>query len=93
MLRLFAAANLILFLIGSGTVLAEECSPHCDYWHNYGPYDLSSIRPGLFGYPICDQRGNCSPHLSYTYSGHQHGQVTITVRPLIRTTRRLHDDY
>jgi hypothetical protein len=91
MLRFFATANLVLFLIGSDTVLAEDCSPHCDYWHNYGPYDFSYIRPGLIGYPICDQRGNCSPHLIYIYPDHQHGRVTVTVRPLSKTRRSAHD--
>jgi hypothetical protein len=91
MLRVFAAANLSLFLFGSGAVLAEDCSPRCDYWHNYGPYDFSYIRPGLIGYPICDPRGNCSPHLIYIYSGHQHGRVTITVRPLSKMLRNAHD--
>jgi hypothetical protein len=91
MLIFFAAANLILFLFGSNTVLAEDCSPHCDYWHNYGPYDFSYIRPGLIGYPICDQQGNCSPHLIYIYPDHQHSRVTITVRPLSKTRRSAHD--
>jgi len=91
MLKAFAAANLSLFLLGSGTVFAADCSPHCDYWHYYGPYDFSYIQPGLIGYPICDQRGNCSPHLIYIYSGHQRGRVTITVRPLSKTLRGAHD--
>ena len=91
MLKAFAVANLSLFLLGSGTVFAADCSPHCDYWHYYGPYDFSYIRPGLIGYPICDQRGNCSPHLIYIYSGHQRGRVTITVRPLSKTLRNAHD--
>jgi hypothetical protein len=90
MLRVLAAANLSLFLLGSGAALADDCSPHCDYWHYYGPYDFSYIRPGLVGYPICDQRGNCSPHLVYTYSGRQHGQFTITVRPIPKSTRNPH---
>jgi hypothetical protein len=91
MLRVFAAAIFGLFLVGSSAALAEDCSPHCDYWHNYGPYDFSYIRPGWFGYPICDQRGNCSPHLIYTYSGHQSGRTTITVRPLSKSPRNAHD--
>jgi hypothetical protein len=87
MLRFSAAASVSLFLFGSGTALAEDCSPHCDYWHSYGPYDFSYIRPGLLGYPICDRRGNCSPHLVYTYSGQRHARITITVRPVSRTPR------
>jgi hypothetical protein len=84
MLRSFAAAIVSLLLFGSGNVLAEDCSPHCDYWHYYGPYDFSYIQPGLFGYPSCDRQGNCSPYLIYTYSGHRHGRITI--RPVSRTT-------
>jgi hypothetical protein len=77
MLRYFASAILTFSLFGSDTVLAEDCSPHCDYWHNYGPYDFSYIRPGMFGYPICDRQGNCSPYLIYTYPGSRYGRITI----------------
>jgi hypothetical protein len=91
MLKLLAVAVLSFLIFGSGTVLAEDCSPHCDYWHYYGPSDFSYIQPGLFGYPICDRQGNCSPRLVYTNSGRQHGRITITVRPLSRTARHAHD--
>ena len=77
MLKHFVAALCLLFLFGSGGVLAENCSPHCDYWHYYGPYDFSYIQPGLLGYPLCDWQGNCSPHLVYTYPGHRHFRITI----------------
>jgi hypothetical protein len=60
-----------------------ECYPHCDYWHDYGPYDFTYKRPGLFGYPVCDWRGNCAPYLRYTYQrGYApHKSVTIRLRP------------
>jgi hypothetical protein len=90
MLRFFATAVLSLLVFGSGASWAEDCSPHCDYWHYYGPYDFSYIRPGLFAYPICDRQGNCSPRLVYTNSGYQHGRITITVRPLSKTARHTH---
>lgn len=77
MLRYFVAALCLLFLFGSGAVLAEDCSPHCDYWHNYGPYDFTYIEPGLWGWPVCNRQGNCSPHLVYTYQGQRHRRITI----------------
>jgi hypothetical protein len=43
MLRFSAVATFGLSLVGSSAALAEDCSPHCDYRHNYGPYDLSYI--------------------------------------------------
>jgi hypothetical protein len=45
MFMYFASAILRFFLVGSDAVLAEDCAPHCDYWHNYGPYDFSYIKP------------------------------------------------
>jgi hypothetical protein len=77
MLKSFAAAALGFFLFGAGTVSAEDCAPHCDYSHYYGPYDFTYIRPGMFAYPICDRQGNCSPHLIYTYPGHRYGRITV----------------
>ena len=68
-----------LFLLGSDAALAQSCTTHCDYWHYYGPYDFSYVRPGLLGYPICDRQGNCAPHLVYTSPGRS--GVTITVHP------------
>jgi hypothetical protein len=59
---------------------AGECSPHCDYWHYYGPYDFSYVSPGLAGYPRCNREGNCSPYLTYVYPDRWY--VRITVRPV-----------
>lgn len=75
-------------LWGSGAALAVDCAPHCDFVHDYGPYDFSYIRPGLAGIPVCDRRGNCSPHLVYVYSGRP-PQVRIIVRPTPRAIRAL----
>jgi len=66
-----------LWLSGPAVASATECAPHCDRSHDYGPYDFTYVRPGLYGYPVCDSNGNCSPHLIYRYSGRTHGQVTI----------------
>ena len=65
--RLFAA--LCLSFCGAGGALAAECYPHCDYVHNYGPYDFTYVRPDLFGYPTCNVRGECLPNLYYSTSG------------------------
>jgi hypothetical protein len=81
MKKSFAAGLCVLILFGSRAALAEDCSPHCDFWHYYGPYDFSYIRPGLLGYPICDRQGNCAPHLVYTQPDHRTGRITVTVRP------------
>jgi hypothetical protein len=89
MSRFFASAVLGFYLVGLNTVWAEDCAPHCDYWHFYGPYDFSYIRPGMFGYPICDRQGNCSPHLVYVYSDRRYGR--ITVRSASKTTRHNRD--
>jgi hypothetical protein len=78
--RLCAAAfvaSLSGLTFGVGSAAAAECYPHCDYIQDYGPYDYTYIRPGLFGYPICDWRGNCSPYPVYAYSGRRGGRITI----------------
>jgi hypothetical protein len=61
----------------AGPAAAEGCGPRCDYWHYYGPYDFTYISPGLFAYPRCNQQGNCSPYLTYVYSGRRYGRVTV----------------
>jgi len=74
--RLFAA--LCLSLCGAGTALAAECFPHCDYVHNHGPYDFTYVRPGLYGYPLCNLRGECLPNLVYSTSGRaRRGNVEV----------------
>jgi hypothetical protein len=83
MLRSIAAAALCSVCLGAGPApAADDCSPHCDYWHYYGPYDFSYISPGLVAYPRCDRQGDCSPHLIYVYPNHRYGRITI--RPLGR---------
>lgn len=62
---------------GTGAVSAAECFPYCDYNHYYGPHDFTYVRPGLFGYPRCDLRGNCSPQLVYSTSGFRRGRITV----------------
>lgn len=72
-----AAMLFLLVVLGAGPALAAECYPHCDYNHNYGPYNFTYIQPGLFGYPRCDARGECAPNLVYSYSGVRRGRVTV----------------
>ena len=81
MLKVLPAAVLFAFVLASGAALAYDCAPHCDYVHDYGPYDLSWVAPGLVGYPVCDRAGNCSPHLVYRQFGPRRVGITITVRP------------
>jgi hypothetical protein len=86
MLRLFAIVFLFFLLGLSPASAAVECFPHCDYWHDYGPYDFTYKRPGLFGYPICGPRGDCAPHLAYIYQ-RGHGlrkRITIRTRSRVR---------
>jgi hypothetical protein len=79
MLRISATAFGLLLLSASHAVVADDyCSPHCDYWHYYGPYDYSYIQPGLLGYPVCDRRGYCAPHLVYTHPDWR--RITIVPR-------------
>jgi hypothetical protein len=75
--RRLAVAIFALGVLLAGPAAAEGCSQHCDYWHYYGPYDFTYISPGLYGYPVCDRHGSCSPFLTYVYSSHWHGRVTV----------------
>ena len=72
---------------GIGTVSAAECYPHCDYNHDYGPYDFSYIRPGLYAYPVCGPRGACAPYLVYGNSGVRSGNIIVTFPRRPRTIR------
>jgi hypothetical protein len=70
-------ASLAALLIATATAAAAECYPNCDYNHYYGPYDFAYVRPGLYGYPICGPRGDCSPYLGYSYSVPPRGRIEI----------------
>jgi hypothetical protein len=72
---------------GAGGAAAAECFPHCDYVHNYGPYDFTYLRPGLYGYPVCNARGECLPNLVYSTSGRAR-RGNVEVRFLSRPRRR-----
>jgi hypothetical protein len=94
MLR-FSAAALVAFLLGTPFVgtrsaVAEECFPACDYTHYYGPSAFTYVRPGLYGYPRCGPRGECSPHLVYSTTGYPTGYPgRITIRfPRARAPQR-----
>jgi hypothetical protein len=84
MLRVFAAVPFILLFVGSSPTWADDCYPHCDWSHDYGPYDFTYIRPGLFAYPICGPRQDCSPHLRYTYQRGYPLRERIIIRPRSR---------
>ena len=73
----FALAFLAFLYVGTHPVSAAECFPHCDYTNYYGPFDFTYVEPGLFGYPLCGPRGNCSPQLAYSTSGVRRGRITV----------------
>jgi hypothetical protein len=66
---------------------AADCYPHCDYNHYYGPSDFTYVRPGLFAYPRCNARGECSPALLYSSTGLRRGNITIRFLPQRNGTR------
>ncbi|HTV36518.1 MAG TPA: hypothetical protein VMF12_08805 [Xanthobacteraceae bacterium] len=92
MLKILPPAVLCFLVSASAVAFAyDDCAPHCDYVHDYGPYDYSWVAPGLAGFPICDRQGNCAPHLVYRRFGHPWPEITITVHPTYRArpnTRR-----
>jgi hypothetical protein len=85
--RLFAV--FCLWLCGAGGALAVECFPYCDYVHNYGPYDFTYVRPGLYGYPRCNVRGECLPNLTYSTSGPAARRGNVEVRFIRRPHPRV----
>jgi hypothetical protein len=90
-MRRFLAAALLSSVPFLGTetqaVRAAECYPHCDYNHYYGPSDFSYISPGLYGYPVCGLRGECSPYLIYSKTGPRRGKVVIVRFPRLIANR------
>jgi hypothetical protein len=70
----------LLVLLSLGSAASADCYPYCNYIQDYGPYDYTYIRPGLFAFPICDYRGNCLPHRVYVYSRRPIGQITVRSR-------------
>jgi hypothetical protein len=79
--RLIAAA--LLLLAASPAVAEVGCAPYCDFWHYYGPYDYTYVRPGLYAYPACRADGDCSPYLvtSRRYVGRVTVRLPRPVRP------------
>jgi len=84
------AARYSLFafaLLVASPAAAIECAPYCDYTHDYGPYDLSWKRPGLYAFPVCAPNGECAPRAAHVYSPVSgwpywpYRGVRITVRP------------
>ena len=86
---LFALFAFLIFAIRPATAI--ECAPHCDYTHDYGPYDLSWKQPGRYAFPVCARNGECAPHAVNVYSPVSgwpwywpHRGVRITVKPRTR---------
>jgi hypothetical protein len=88
MLKHFVLAILAFVCVGTDPVSAAECYPHCDYTHYYGPFDFTYVAPGLFGYPLCGLRGNCSPQLAYSTSGVRQGRITVRFPRVTATPAR-----
>ena len=85
----FVRYSLLAFFCSlASPALAIDCAPYCDFTHDYGPYDLSWKRPGLYAFPFCAPNGECPPHAAHVYSpvsgwpyyGPYRG-VRITVKP------------
>jgi hypothetical protein len=89
MRKSFIAAALVAFASGSPAA-AIDCAPYCDFTHDYGPYDLSWKRPGLYAFPLCAPNGECAPRAAHVYSPVSgwrwwpYRGVRITVRPRSR---------
>ena len=65
---LFAIRYSLFALLIASPAAAIECAPHCDYTHDYGPYDLSWKRPGRYAFPLCAPNGECAPRAVHVYS-------------------------
>ena len=59
---------LAFVMFAASPAAAIECAPYCDYTHDYGPYDLSWKRPGLYAFPVCAPNGECAPRAVRVYS-------------------------
>jgi hypothetical protein len=78
MLKALFAAALSGFVLASAPAQAG-CSTHCDYVHDYGPYDFTYVRPGLYAFPRCGPSGDCDPYLVYSWQ-----RPRIVIRPRAR---------
>jgi hypothetical protein len=69
---------------------AAQCYPRCDYNHYYGPSNFTYLQPGLYGYPVCDPRGICSPSMVYAYSVPRFGNIEVRFprRPSVPVAQR-----
>jgi hypothetical protein len=85
--RFSAAMCAVFFSLGAPAAPAAECYPHCDYNHYYGPYDFTYVRPGLYAYPRCGPRGECSPYLDEAGSGVRRGPQIYIRFPRRSATR------
>jgi len=76
--KIVTAAICMLVACAAAAPAAAQvsCAPNCDFFHYYGPYDFTYIRPGLYAYPRCGPDGNCSPYLAYSLPPFR-GRVTV----------------
>ena len=79
--KILAAAVMLVAFAADPAAAEVGCAPYCDFFHYYGPYDFTYVRPGLYAYPRCDPSGSCSPHVVYSW---QRFRGRVTVRTLAR---------
>ena len=82
MLKHWVALMGLVSLVALGSSPAQarvDCTPHCDFVHDYGPYDFTYERPPTYGFPRCGPYGNCSPYLAYY--GYVYPRTRIVIRP------------
>jgi hypothetical protein len=63
--------------LAASSAVAVDCSPYCDFTHDYGPYDLTWVRPGLYAFPVCGPSGDCAPHAVYVYPRYRGVRITV----------------
>lgn len=92
-------AAVLMGTAGGAQAQAVGCFPVCDYNHYYGPHDFTYLEFGLYGFPRCDARGNCSPDLVESrsdaygigqgqgYLNRGRGRITIRVPSRLRPLR------
>jgi len=82
MMKLLPGA--LLVALAAGPAGAADCTPRCDFVHDYGPYDFTYARPGLYGWPHCGPTGECAPYLTYVW---QRPRIVIPAPPRWRRLR------
>ena len=67
----------MVFALSLPAAAQVDCAPYCDFTHDYGPYDLTWARPGLYAFPVCGPNGNCAPYAVHTYPRYRGVRITV----------------